>query len=48
MIELVAHNPPGQISGIGRYYRELYAHLKDRMDIRMAFPRFPPLSNRFT
>lgn len=48
MIELVAHNPPTQISGIGRYCRELFAHLKDNVDIRMAYPRFPPLSERFT
>ncbi len=48
MIELVAHNPPNQTSGIGRYYRELYRHLKDRVDVRMAFPYFLPLNNRFT
>lgn len=48
MIELVAHNPPNQTSGIGRYYRELYHHLKDRIDVRMAFPRFLPLSDRLT
>jgi glycosyltransferase involved in cell wall biosynthesis len=48
MIELVSHNPPNQTSGIGRYYRELFRHLKDRIDVRMAFPRFPPLSERFT
>jgi len=47
-VELVAYNPPNQTSGIGRYYRELFQNLKDRVDIRMAFPRFPPLSDRFT
>jgi glycosyltransferase involved in cell wall biosynthesis len=47
-IELVAYNPPNQNSGIGRYYREIFQHLKDRVDIRMAFQRFPPLSDRFT
>jgi len=48
LIELVAHNPPTQISGIGRYCRELFEHLKDNVEICMAYPRFPPLSERFT
>lgn len=49
MIELVAHNPPTQTSGIGRYYRELFEHLiKDNVEVRMVYPRFPPLSERFT
>jgi len=43
-VELVAHTPLGSMSGIGRYLRELYAHLQDRIPVRVVRPIDPPLS----
>lgn len=43
-VELVAHMPLNSISGIGRYMRELYAHLQDRVPVRVVTPIDPPLT----
>ena len=47
-VELVAHTPLGSISGIGRYARDLYYHLSDRVPTRVVPPISPPLADRLT
>jgi len=47
-VELVMHNPLHSVSGIGRYVRELYRHLSDRIPVRLVTPIDPPLASRFT
>lgn len=48
-IELVTHNPPGTISGIGRYVRELHRVLKPRLARVHITPDVPPaLAKRFS
>jgi glycosyltransferase involved in cell wall biosynthesis len=47
-VELVTHNPPGTVSGIGRYVRELHRYLRPRLDVRIAPDLAPPLAARFS
>ncbi|WP_172450840.1 glycosyltransferase family 4 protein [Candidatus Chloroploca asiatica] len=46
-VELVAHNPIHSVSGIGRYVRELYAHLQQCIAVRIVHPVNLPLADRF-
>jgi glycosyltransferase involved in cell wall biosynthesis len=47
-IELVTHNPPGTVSGIGRYVRELYRVLQPRLThVRLTPDVPPPFTRRF-
>ena len=43
-VELLAHTPAHSVSGIGRYTRELYAHLQGRVPVRIVTPIDPPLT----
>ena len=43
-VDLVANVPLGSVSGIGRYLRELHAHLQDRIPVRVVTPIDPPLT----
>ena len=45
-VELVTHNPPGTVSGIGRFVRELHRYLTPRIDVRIAPDIAPPLADR--
>lgn len=47
-VELVTHNPPGTVSGIGRYVRELHRYLAPRMNVRIAPDIAPPLASRLS
>jgi len=43
-VDLVANIPLETVSGIGRYLRELHAHLQDRIPVRVVTPIDPPLT----
>jgi len=46
-VDLVANVPLGSVSGIGRYLRELHAHLQDRIPVRVVTPIDPPMTRFF-
>jgi len=47
-VELFAHMPVDSVSGIGRYMRELHAHLQERVPVRFVTPIDPPLTRFFS
>jgi glycosyltransferase involved in cell wall biosynthesis len=47
-VELVTHNPPGAISGIGRFVRELHRYLTPLVNVRIAPDIPPPGANRLS
>jgi glycosyltransferase involved in cell wall biosynthesis len=47
-VDLVSHNPIGQVSGIGRYTRELLHHLSPHVDVRLTQFADPPLATHLS